>query len=174
MLFYSQFRRQRASHIFIHAAGNGGADTECLVINLSSEPIHILCSVATYRDCSVQVEAASDQEMSIQARSKQGPLETGELLSLGRFDSLMKELKSACGDSFCDDEEYHRLEIKVAAIHGLSDRPVGAVRGFVYDNAMLKVVPDMAHTEQKRTRLESKQVRRWMIDCGTYRETEDP
>lgn len=171
-LFYSEFRRRRGSHIFIHAAGDGGPRTECLVINLSQEPVHILCSLAASRESAVQIQAIGNEELSVKARAKQGPLKTGESLSLGKFSQIADEVQQLSGPSGNREASEQRLEVRIAAIHGLSDEPVGALRGFIYNWASSEVIPDMPHTEQKRSRRMSRHVRHWMEQCDSYRPTD--
>lgn len=167
VLFYKGFKRQRSAHLYVHAAGDGGPGTECLVINLSPEPVHVLCSIAARGEEVVQIQSAEDERIPLQSRVKQGPLKTGECLSLGGFEEIVKALDDLSG-SKCDQPEQH-LEIRVAAIHGASDRPIGAVRGFYYDTQRCEVTPDRPQTVQKRSRREAREVRYWMERCGSYR-----
>lgn len=169
ILFYSEFRYRRSPHLFIHAAGDGGANTECLIINLSSEPVHILCSLASQDNVAVQIQDPAEQDLPIKVRSKQGPLDAGESLSLGRFESIAQALGIGTRDS--DKREQH-LEIRVAAIHGLKDQPIGASRGFLYNTASSHVIANMAYTQQKRSRRGSREVKKWMEQCHSYRGTE--
>lgn len=171
ILFYSEFRYRRSHHLFIHAAGDGGANTECLIINLSSEPVHILCSLASQDHVAVQIQDPAEQELSIKVRSKQGPLEAGESLSLGRFENIAQALGIGSKDS--DKQEQH-FEVRVAAIHGLKDQPIGASRGFLFNTDSSHVIPNMAYTQQKRSRRESREVKKWMEQCHSYRGSEHP
>src|SRR5690606_34544068 len=149
ILFYSEFRYRRSPHLFIHAAGDGGANTECLIINLSSEPVHILCSLALHDDVAVQIQASPEQDLSIKDYSKQGPLDAGESLSLGRFEDIAQDL--GVGPRSCDEQEKH-LEVRVAEVHGLRDEPIGESGGFLYSTASTTVVADLAAPTQRRTR----------------------
>lgn len=174
-LFYSEFRRRRSSHIFIHAAGNGGPETECLVINLSSEPIHIFCSLVASDQAAVQIQANDDKNLSLKGRSKQGPLGAGESLSLGRFDQIVQKVKPWSNHTNSSDTSTNefKIEVRVVAIHGMSDEPAGAARAFIYNSATSNVIPCTAHTEQKRSRCSSKEVRTWMAECNSYRKAQD-
>lgn len=181
ILFYSELRYRRSPHIFIHAAGDGGSSTECLIINLSSEPVHVLCSLASRDDVAVQIQASSDQELPLKVRAKQGPLDTGESLSLGRFESIARELEDIADvvrerekrekrekREECDDDE-QQIDVRVAAIYGKSDLPIGATRRFIYNKGSSRIIPSMPHTEQKRSRRGSRLVSQWMEQCHSYR-----
>lgn len=167
VLFYKGFKRQRSAHLYIHAAGDGGPSTECLIINLSPEPVHILCSIAVRGDEAIQVQAPTDEQMPLQARVKQGPLKSGGSFSLGSFADIAQALNNLTASD--RDEPEQCLEIRVAAIHGASDQPVGAARGFLYDSESLEVAPNIPHTEQKRSRRAAREVKHWMEQCGSYR-----
>jgi hypothetical protein len=171
LLFYRGFRRQRSSHIFIHAAGDGGPGTECLVINLSPEPVHILCSIATSENQAVQIQAPDSESVPIKARVKQGPLETGESLCLGKFDDIFHSLlhPQEQEKEQEDDANEQTLEIRVAAIHGLDDKPIGATRSFIFMRDKRCVIPAIPYTVQKRSRRQAREVKQWMEQCGSYR-----
>lgn len=172
ILFYSELRYRRSPHIFIHAAGNGGSSTECLIINLSSEPVHVLCSLASRDEIAMQIQASPDQDLPLKVRAKQGPLDTGESLSLGRFESIARELEGIAGgvgESEEGDASEQQIDVRVAAIYGQSDLPIGATRRFIYNKESAQIIPSMPHTEQKRSRRESRLVSQWMEQCHSYR-----
>jgi hypothetical protein len=163
-LFYQEFRRQRGSQLFIHEAGAENIASTFMLVNLSKEPVHILCSMAAHGDRVVELLDAgqSDGEGPV-PRNKQGPLGMGESLPLGSFDKICRDLKLAEGGD--EDQDFSQFEIRVAAIHGFREWPVGARRRFRLDHRSSRIWPMQESTEQMRSKQQAAEVRTWIQNC---------
>lgn len=162
-LFYQEFRRQRGSQLFIHEAGAEDLGSTCILVNLSKEPVHILCSMAAHGNHVVQLrDAEQGNGAGPVQRNKQGPLGMGESLELASFDQIRRELELTEGS---DDQDFSQFEIRVAAIHGFRQWPIGARRRFRIDHRSSKIWPMQEHTDQMRSKRQAAEVRRWIDGC---------
>lgn len=190
VLFYREFRRQRQPFFVIHQAQGHGLDSTCLIVNLSREPIHVLCVllvVQTARGVFTQRirnfrrptrERESDGQ--IQTMIKQGPLTAGAFLGLGSFEAM---LEAASDDAVRATGEYgppgaeadlqdlvsdlERLEVRLICLHGARESPVGAYRSFDVRTAEddLIIAPSMLLTRQMSSRSDARVVRGWLHEC---------
>lgn len=163
-LFYQEFRRQRGAQLFIHEAGGGEPESVCMLVNLSKEPVHILCSLATCDGATARLHDTQDHDrMSPTQRAKQGPLQAGESLTLGSFETIRRQLGIMPDNSSGGDATI--IEVHVAAIHGFRQWPVGARRRFQLTNRAKKVVPATKTTEQLNSRRQAREVQSWLESC---------
>lgn len=163
-LFFQEFQRRRSAVIFIHEAGGGRPDSRCLLVNLSQEPVHVLCSLAVSDGISMRLQSTTEQDkLSVVQQAKQGPLRSGDSLVLGSFEKISREL-----DRVGKRQARHKpqlIEIRVAVIHGFREWPVGARRSFRIEVDSRRVTPNMPTTEQLRSQQQAREVRRWLDDC---------
>lgn len=190
VLFFREFARQRRPFFVIHQARGSGLDALCLLVNLSKEPVHVLCVLAVlhtrrgtlahrvqgFRSVARGAETGQDLRTSI----KQGPLASGAYLDLGSFEAMLDaaaaELQRndngdvAPGDpmdAYDIAREVQQLEIRVVALHSAHESPVGAWRSFgVYARGdEVAIEPAMLLTRQMASRAEARTVRAWLREC---------
>lgn len=190
VLFYREFKRQRQPFFVIHQAQGHGLDSTCLVVNLSKEPIHVLCIMLvlhTTRGTFLQrirnfrrVSRSADTGLDIQTAIKQGPLTSGAFLGLGSFEAV---LDAATDDVFRRAgawgapgeelelydllHELQQIEIRLIALHGAHELPVGATRTFQVhvEGDQVSIEPAVLLTRQMSSRSESRTVKQWLQDC---------
>jgi hypothetical protein len=163
-LFYQEFRRQRGSQLFIHEAGAEDPNSTCMLVNLSKEPIHILCSMAAL-DNGMTVRLHDTEEDNTRGtiqRSKQGPLGMGQSLELGSFQRICKAMGLP---READDRDESEFEIRVAAIHGFRQWPIGAHRRFRMNHRNREIWPLQENTTQMHSKREAAEVREWILSC---------
>lgn len=193
VIFYREFRRQRTPFLIIHQAHGYGIDATALVVNLSKEPVHVLCAMLvlhTTRGTFAQRihdfrrmprEASSTD---VQSAIKQGPLTSGAFLGLGSFEAM---LEAAIGDVLREFDssdsgeakldlslllrELRVLELRVVALHGAHRRPVGASRTFQLslDGEAVTVEPASLLTRQLIARSDRRTVHDWLQSCLPHR-----
>lgn len=166
-LFYEGFRRHRAAELFVHEAGGGTTGSDCLLVNLGKEPVHVVCSMA-FRDGAAARLHDTSEERGLPAvqRSKQGPVQVGSSLTLGSFESICRQLDEVAEPSAEPDSQL--IEVRVAAIHGFTDWPIGARRCFRVDRDASRVIPTSHMTEQLRSRDRAREVRAWIDACHDH------
>lgn len=179
-LFYRQYRRQKRVELLIHHAQGMGPSASCLLVNMSSEPVHIQCvmarvetlhetrthQVTDYRR--ISVDDAHPKQLL-----RQGPLRSGDFLLLGRFMDILLARRRPDGKAAESNElpqeleDVLALEIRTVAIHGPSDHAVGARRRFEveYQDGHLQIRPEQLDTEQLASRHHRPLVRAWLRDC---------
>lgn len=191
VLFYREFQRQRTPFFVIHQAQGHGLDSTCLVVNLSKEPVHVLCVMLilhTTRGTFAQrlrnfrrVSRESDSGRDVQTAIKQGPLTSGAFLGLGSFEAMLDAAVEnvlrrsghwgAPGEELDLHELIHELrqvEVRVIALHGAHERPVGATRKFqvhIEEEDQVAIEPAVLLTRQMASRAERRIVRQWLQDC---------
>ena len=163
-LFFQEFQRRRSALIFIHEADGGRPESRCLLVNLSQEPVHVLCSLAVCDGSSVRLQNTGQQDqLSIVQQAKQGPLKAGDSLLLGSFEKISRELDRVGTPRSRRNSQL--IEIRVAIIHGFREWPVGARRSFRIEEDTRRVTPDGPTTEQLHSKRQARKVRRWLRDC---------
>lgn len=165
-IFYHEFRRHRGALLFSHEAGSGDQNSECLLVNLSSEPVHVLCSLASAEEPSPRLcHLSGPEDVSVMERTKQRPLAPGGSMALGKFSDMRRRL-SLSEDAKQDAEM--TLEVRVAAIHGFRHWPVGARRKFNLTEQ--RVTPESFTTDQLQSRHDKREVQGWL---EYYRNTQN-
>lgn len=189
VLFYREFQRQRTPFLVIHQARGHGLDATVLVVNLSKEPVHVLCAMLvlhTARGTFAQQlhdfrrSPRESGPRDVQPAIKQGPLTSGAFFGLGSFDSM---LHAATNEVLRRSDQWNRpeedlnvavlvrelreVEVRVVALHGAHSRPVGASRTFRVhvEGDQIAVEPAVLLTRQLTTRSDRRVVEGWLQDC---------
>ncbi len=177
-LFYLQFRRQRKPCLVIHhEQGNGPSDL-CLLVNMSSEPIHVQCILAKIRveDRTVtrpvtELGEVSPTSQQLESTLRQGPICPGDYLVLGTLERivnlqpLIEEQMQAHSEETEQSFPYPLdIEIRIVAVHGPSDHLVGACRRFNVRRRENKWVLDASQfqTDQLSSHRHLKTVEKWV------------
>lgn len=172
-LFYSSLRRQTRPNLLIHQAGGFGGDSLCMVANLSERAVHVaavLIDVRTERETTTWVPAPRrrvdpDDDRPL-GRLLQGPLATGEYLTLGRFRDLLREAAGRLGgkpDADTLGQEFD-LDVRVVAFVGPTTDPTGARRRFRVRLGPrgAEVRPAEVVPVQMSSRRQRREARRWL------------
>ena len=177
-LILQDYKRQRRPRLIIHQTQGSRKDARCLLINLSSEPIHIQCvSIASHideREHTVMItdySRTSLQESTpkeIEDVLRQGPLQPGEFFQLGTFENMLELLTSSAGhDTWLTEVTEQRLEVRVVAVYGNRTRPVGARRDFTLKGLTdrYSIQPVSLDTEQLYSREAQRMAAGWLESC---------
>ena len=174
-LFYRQYERQHRPKIIIHLTNWFAKEAECLIINLTREPVHIEgVLIASGDDGQSLKMVTSGEDLSSQMRDgrsvesvvKQGPLDPGATIELGRLSELIERalpefLEQASNGDTCF------FEIRVAAI-GPVDRLFGARRRFHIESTDdgYSMHPESLYTEQLTSRKADREVTQWLDEAS--------
>jgi hypothetical protein len=190
-ILYRNFARTRRPRIIINRGHGNDLSALCLISNMSSEPIfleHIIVTLHTSKgsltndmiDCEADHQQdGPDSEDSSQAeseegregmRSSQGPMLPGSFSHVGTFDAILRRLCSLHDvalerDRPADDTVFHFLDIRVVAIYGSEDHPIGAERRFrlhMNNDEACTLVPVSLDTKRYANRLQRWRVRQWI------------
>lgn len=184
-LMYNDYRRRRQPRMLIHQTEGFGPNSHCLLVNLSEAVIHVECvravSISDSGESSISlgtdVELSSDQNLDtveLENTIRQGPLMQGELMRLGSFEEILERVEGASprkGKWLGPDDlpGVHRIEIRVVAVYGRSDRSVGASRRFdLYsgtEDDTVRVRPVDSYTNQLYSRRGRKVAEKWLEKC---------
>lgn len=176
--FLREHKRHNRPFLIIHHAQGCDPGALCLIVNMSKEPVHVLCVVAEVsgpeghvrRDVSDYRRFTPDDQ-NVQAKLRQGPIQPGGYLTLGTFENIILGRQSiADNDEGSDDylanlHEATSLNLMVAVNHGPTQNPIGARRKFVVekdDNDNVIVRATGINTEQMIKRRKRKEVRSWV------------
>ncbi|MDQ2077217.1 hypothetical protein [Marinimicrobium sp. ABcell2] len=172
-LFFLQYKRNNRPYLVIHHAQDEMPDALCLLVNMGEQPVHVLCVQAiayprngTPKSFTVtEYERVNPAQKDIQQVLRQGPLQPGGYLVLGSFRNIVLGRQSSEEHSGYLLEDFERLEIRAAVIHGPSKFPVGARRLFYFHHQDgTRVYPQNIHTEQLIRRQDLRTVRTWVED----------
>ncbi|WP_280569018.1 hypothetical protein [Chromohalobacter sp. 296-RDG] len=185
-LLYLNFARQRRPRIIINRGRSKSPDGMCLISNMSSEAIFVsnvmgvlhtskgeyTCDLTDYTRSENREEESNEEHAT-----RQGPLDSGDYHQVCSFreiiDHAAEEHKLDIDRSslILSDETLRMLEIRLVAIYGNEDRPVGAYRCFMLERSDLDpdeknndclIVPTTFDTLRISRRWHQKRIRRWL------------
>ena len=177
-LIFQDYKRQRRPRLIVHQTQGSRQDARCLLINLSSEPIHIQCvtvvagidgqevssMITDYNRTSLQESTPRQIEDIL----RQGPLQPGEFFQLGTFETMLDLLiEAAEHDTWLTEVEERRLEVRVVAVYGNRTNPVGARRVFTLKGLEegYSIQPVSLDTEQLYSRKAQRTAEAWLKGC---------
>lgn len=171
MLFNAHRRGLRAKILINRSAGQN-LSAQCVISNMSAGVVY-LEAVVIFAQAGDRTHELSLTDLSNLTKEPegdrrahwfQGPLTSGEFISLGSFENLLQNCAKQYGlDMSCVDE----LDVLVVATYGPDQDPVGARRKFRLDSATSgearwKALP----TRQLRSFWRRRGLRRFMRDAG--------
>jgi hypothetical protein len=185
-IFLMNYIQENRPRVIIEQAHGDGPDPCFMLINLSKEPIHVSGIMVSFDvDGGEHVHRITDFEhitgepdtpRQQEEILKQGPIQPGDFLTLGACDRLTgvpndaPELVDGEPGTFSDrlrdsGGDIDEFEIRVVAMFGSRDRPIGATRRFSMaqdgDGVRRVVRPLGEYTRQLSSRWHRKTVRRW-------------
>jgi hypothetical protein len=153
-LLYLGFRQTQRANIQISVAGGPVIDAECILANMSRQPIYVeAVAIAVTRNDGTVVQSLSDLQMDttsddLRSRAMQGPLASGEMIALGPFRKLLA--RAGCTE---DDREIS-FSLTAIALYAGEDRLVAAQRDFLLrDNRLLSKSASARQLRSWRDRL---------------------
>ncbi|WP_404463105.1 hypothetical protein LG331_10015 [Vreelandella aquamarina] len=179
-LLYNGYVRQRRPRIIVNRGKGIGMDALCLISNMSSEAIYIqhLVAVLHTRDGMYELDVVEYQQQSgddEQAcyRTHQGPLASGDYLHIQSFGAIVEQLTEHWQlDKHALKQQKPGLEIRVIAIYGSEDMPVGASRRFALNlsaNPLHQLTPVKVDTQRMNSRRDRKRVLQWAKDIEMHK-----
>ncbi|HET8791988.1 MAG TPA: hypothetical protein VFM75_12335 [Modicisalibacter sp.] len=152
-LLYLGFRRQRRPRIIINRGRKKDVDALCIISNMSAEAIfieYIIADLATSNGTismdvtdfdqlsNVGDDDVGDHDKQLGPASdytRQGPLGSGDYLHIGTFSEIIQRLAWESGIKMQGhhpegDLRFRSLTIRLIAIYGPEDKPIGAERCF--------------------------------------------
>lgn len=179
-LLYNGYVRQRRPRIIINRGKGIGTEALCLISNMSNEAIYIQHVVAVlhtpqgrYSLDVVEYQQQSDTDQDVSYRTHQGPLASGDYLHIQSFGNIVNQVKHHWK---IDDEVLHghniQLDIRVIAIYGSEDMPVGALRSFSLNldtEPNRQLTPASVDTVRLNGRSQRKRVLEWAKEIETHK-----
>lgn len=152
-LLYFGFRRQRRPRVVINRGRKKDVDALCIISNMSSESIYIeyiTAELETSRGTLIMDVTDRDQTSNkgddaggdaknklggVSEYTRQGPLASGDFMHIGTFSDVIQRLAKEAGIEMQGyrpkgNLRFQSLTIRLIAVYGSEDRPVGAERGF--------------------------------------------
>lgn len=155
-VFVASYRRQQRATLLITHGAAEGAETRCFVSNMSSGPVFVQTVMVTLETEEGVISTPATDIRDIQDgmqvnsldRTRQGPVQQGQLKDIGSFKSLMSQgldentLPPAVGAGL----------VEVLGVYGSEDLPVGARRRFILKRSQgrLSIEGDTIETKQIR------------------------
>ena len=178
-MFYRQSQRQQDPTIVIHSAQGPAASSTCLLVNMSKEVLHVECVLAeieTEQETRVRqihgYDSISGEDTQVRERLRQGPLQSGDFLLLGRLENILPESNTSPeGDEHRafpppSSSQVRALELHAVAFHGPTNDLIGARRRFNVEqqDGKVQIQPEALLTEQLTSRRDRARLRRWLRD----------
>lgn len=178
-LLYLNFRRQRQPKIIINRGFGRTLQARCVISNMSPEPIfieHIVAILHSDREAIskdlIDFEESPDKQgesSRLIETTRQGPMLSGSYNHIGTFHDIVGRVLRANGlpsDDFqsTDGRTLQSIELRVIAVYGSEDSPVGAARTFslTMGESGEALVPTRLVTRRYASRLRRHRVRQWI------------
>ncbi|MHB0776095.1 hypothetical protein [Halomonas sp. WWR20] len=143
-LLYLNFARQRRPRLLINRGRTKDINALCLISNMSSEAIYISHIIAVlhtsdgdYAQDLVDFEQPGEvnKGATLSEATRQGPLASGDYSQIGSFGHIIERVANANhirldGYRYAGEMQVESLEIRLVAIYGSEDKPIGAHRSF--------------------------------------------
>lgn len=191
-LLYNNYRRLRRPRILINRGAGETAEARCIVANMSAEAIYIEAVLLSFGGdneddapavCSLgELDTTTSQDGDDPRRAwLQGPLQSGELIDIGSYQSLMD--RAAGGTDGAGEDEAGRaqaakLTVTVVASYLSEDGVVAAERVFDLDRGTrpTRLKPRTTTARQIRSASARRSIERVMIrrDIRPYRAEPQP
>ncbi|WP_146010311.1 hypothetical protein [Acidimangrovimonas sediminis] len=175
-IFVTTYRQARSPRVLINRAMGSDIDAQCIVSNMSQEPVYpqsVYCTVhyrggsfsATITDREIFQDTGRDQPKGVTA---QGPLKQGAFLSLGSFRNLMDVTSRHSDEDSAlarHDDAVEGMEIMVVCAFGGDNLEIAANRAFRIDTGTdpWSIIPRFPQTDQIAGRAERKRIRQRVI-----------
>lgn len=158
-------RRQRRAKILINRSAGQGVDANCIISNMSAEPIYVEAVVIEIgrgekqkRVSLTNLEDATQRpEGDARAHWFQGPVSQGEYINLGAYRDLLERATGERTFRFQSGRPTE-FEISVIANYGPDDLLVAAVRKFRLQDNGGRIKLAAGRTRQIRSRAERRQL----------------
>lgn len=162
-MFIKTILNNERSSILITRGGGQRASAHCMICNMSAQHIYVMSiSVSVRSDNGASTHPITDVRRpddtegggDVRSRTHQGPLEPGQMMDLGSFESVMERAYDSSGIASLDLENHHyRLEITVMAHYSSENLPIAAARSFEIkpDGDDPLIIPATVHTRQIRS-----------------------
>lgn len=174
-LLYNGYVRQRRARLIINRGQGKDIDSLCLISNMSAEAIfiqHIVVRIETTQEpllLDVSDYQQSNDDGQAEYRSHQGPLSSGGYLHIGSFKELIQRVAEdhdieLDGHRPSGELTFKAIELRVIAIYGSEDQPVGARRRFILDDDgdACSITPAQLDTQRLTRRRDRRLVKQWM------------
>ena len=192
-LLYLNFARQSRPRLSINQTQGDDYNNHCFLVNMSKENMYVECVIlfaqTSKGDSSQQIAAFypdSEQKSSQKSPSvtQPGPLYSGEYQYLGTFGELLQSAVEEISDQLTlpkekedkgkqEEEDGEQdwakqidtFEIRVVAICGPEERPVGGARrrfSVTPREDSIKVIPEKLVTTQMSSRTQRSEVEKWL------------
>ncbi|WP_136246545.1 hypothetical protein [Halomonas borealis] len=177
-LLYNGYIRQRRPRIIINRGHGKDLDSLCLISNMSAEAIFVehIIAVLDTDSGERQLDITDYQQPGEEDRSTrtyQGPLPSGAYLHVGAFRGILDRVAHhhgvmppdhRPGQDWGQNATPRAIEIRVIAIYGSEDAPIGARRRFCLtdDGHDCLLTPDGLDTQRLTSRRHRHRIRHWM------------
>ncbi|SFP81338.1 hypothetical protein [Tranquillimonas alkanivorans] len=168
-LLLISFRRQRRPMILINCGAGEGVRARCFISNLGMEPVYLLDVTIRVETCEgFETAAITDRNPELEGEvsrpadaTHQGPLETGNILDIGSFETLVER---AIGDEEgVHWEDVVRLELTAIIATAADNRLGGARRSFAIEEGdPYRLVAESLTASQIRSRADRRRITRWL------------
>jgi hypothetical protein len=179
-LLYNGYVRQRRPRVIINRGKGIGVDAICLISNMSSEAIYVqhLVAVLHTQKCSysldvVEYQQRGSEQQDASYRTHQGPLASGDYLNIQSFGDIVNQVQAywEIDDNLLRGQNI-QLEIRVIAIYGSEDMPIGASRTFnlaLDASPNYQLIPASVDTDRLNSRGQRKRVLEWAKEIETHK-----
>lgn len=175
-LLYANFARQTRPKLIINRSSGKNLDSRCLISNMSAEAIYMTSVIGvvgvdkkTYvADITDSVKTVMEDDESDGSSTFQGPISSGGYYLFSSFRNLIdfvldhdvkEQTESAIA---CDQVDY--IEIRVVAIYGSENKPVGVYRQFMLgkNGDEIPLTPKTFNTVRLSRRRNQRLIKQWM------------
>ncbi|QEA37764.1 hypothetical protein FGL86_00905 [Pistricoccus aurantiacus] len=175
-LLYANYSRQTRPKLIVNRSAGKNLDSHCLISNMSSEAIYMTSVIGvvgvdekTYvSDITDSLQGTQGSKDDSGISTFQGPISAGGYYLFSKFRNIISfvldnDVKEQDKDGIsCEEVDY--IEIRVVAVYGSENKPVGFYRQFNLgkSGAETLLIPDTFTTLRMPRRKEQKWVKTWL------------
>ncbi|WP_346797868.1 hypothetical protein R5M92_03425 [Halomonas sp. Bachu 37] len=172
-LLYNGYARQRRPRIILNRGEGIGLNAMCLLSNMSNEAIYVqyLVAILHIGEQRYSLELTEYQKSDGDEKyyaTHQGPLPSGGYLHAQSFADILIQIQRRwqLDKRLLEEPDTTvSLEMRVIAIYGSEDAPIGATRTFkinMQEAPARQLVPATLDTARLNSRRQRKRVKRWV------------
>ncbi|PVB60041.1 hypothetical protein [Labrenzia sp. 011] len=176
-LLLNSYRHRIRPKININRGGGRTSAARCVISNMSAEAIYIEAIALTLGDghrrsvCQLsELEVSLSSESDPRSQIFQGPLNSGEFIDIGTFDSLIDRARNSFAEQEALRNDTEKLQVMVVGNYTGDDGLIAAERSYELELKEEKrlLISDTVSTRQVRSRHELRNIEKFMLEWGRF------
>lgn len=172
-LLLNNYRHRTRPKININRGGGRTSAARCVISNMSAEAVYVEAIILTLGDgerrsvCQLsELEVSLSMDSDPRSQIFQGPLDSGEFIDIGTFDTLIERARSSFDEREALRKDTESLQVMVVGNYTADDGLIAAERSYQLPvrNERRLLVSTTVSTRQVRSWWERRKIEKYMLD----------